>query len=1073
MNNSKDWHKNYPSVEEITEESLDENSSLKKMLRFIGSNKQVVDFGCATGYFAQLLKQHDCTVTGVEINPDAAKIAEKYCQKVIVADLDFVSVTDILPNKEFDVAVFGDVLEHLRNPWKVLEETKKILKEDGFVVASIPNIAHGAIRLALLQGQFEYNDFGILDNTHLRFFTRKTIESLFKQSGYILQVIDRTKLGVFSVSPYIPQLKRNNFGQEVIEHLQTDENADTLQFIVKAVRANPEETSAIPTLPIEIDNSRPEPIPETETERLQIQLQQTQAELEQKTYHLEETFKNIQTERKLFESQLEQTQTELAESRSLLQQTQAELEQKTYDLEETFKNIQTERKLFESQLQQTQAELEQKTYDLEETFKNIQTERKLFESQLQQAQTELAESRSLLQQTQTELEQKNYHLEETFKNIQTERKLFESQLQQTQTELAESRSLLQQTQAELEQLRIHLQKTLQNIEREREQKHLQIQDLQTKLDQIHKEEIKNSSPQLTNKIKTKAKQKLIPQKKAALSPAADESLLEFSGINQERFWEIINPIIEKDLSHSRETSPRISILTPTWNSSLDWFVETAASVFEQTLANWEWCIVDDGSKNPEILAVVKELARKHPQVKVFLQAINEGISSATNKALELAIGEFVCFLDHDDTLAPMAIEEFTQKLTEGFDVVYSDEDKIDISGRHYTEPFYKPNWSPEYFRGVMYVGHLLCVRRELALKVGGFNSEFNGVQDYEFMLRISEATNKIAHIPKILYHWRKISGSIAADVNAKQGIEQLQVASVNAHLKRLNLPAKAESARGNHRIKLVPKSRTSNPLISIIIPTKDAPEYLGRCLKSIFSITIYPNYEIILVDNETTHPKALQIMEEYPVKRIPLPNPFNFSRANNLGVKSARGDYIVCLNNDTEVISPDWLEHLLYYAEQEDIGAVGPLLLYPDKTVQHAGIVTGFRGTADHLMRGFPCDVDGYAGSLACSREVSAVTAACLMLKKIDFDAIGGFKEHFFTHYQDVDLCLELVKCGKRNIYTPQAVLIHHESKSRKNYYDMVDRMLLLDLHQQYIDLGDPYYNPNFDIAHYDYTIRT
>ncbi|WP_311774195.1 class I SAM-dependent methyltransferase [Nostoc sp. UCD121] len=231
---NKDWSKNYPSAENLTEEGLDENGSLRKMLNLIGDNQRVVDFGCATGYFAQLLNKKGCIVTGVDINPDAAKVAGHYCKDVIVADLDFVSVTEILPSQEFDVAVFGDVLEHLRNPWKILQETKQILKKDGYVVASIPNIAHGAIRLSLLQGKFEYTELGILDNTHLRFFTRKTVEELFERPGYSVNIAERTKLEIFSESSLIPQNKREQFNSNIIKEIEEDKDADTLQFIIRA-----------------------------------------------------------------------------------------------------------------------------------------------------------------------------------------------------------------------------------------------------------------------------------------------------------------------------------------------------------------------------------------------------------------------------------------------------------------------------------------------------------------------------------------------------------------------------------------------------------------------------------------------------------------------------------------------------------------------------------------------------------------------------------------------------------------------------------------------------------------------
>ncbi len=227
------------------------------------------------------------------------------------------------------------------------------------------------------------------------------------------------------------------------------------------------------------------------------------------------------------------------------------------------------------------------------------------------------------------------------------------------------------------------------------------------------------------------------------------------------------------------------------------------------------------------------------------------------------------------------------------------------------------------------------------------------------------------------------------------------------------------------------------------------------------------------MDNETTDERSLQLMQQYPVRRIPFPNPFNFSRANNQGAIAATGEFLVFLNNDTEIVTEDWLQHLLYYAEQPEVGAVGALLIYEDRTVQHAGVALGMRGTADHTMRGFPIGVDGYAGSLACAREVSAVTAACLMIRKSLFHEIGGFNEHFFTAYQDVDLCLRLRERGLRLICTPRALVVHHESVSRRNYYDMIDRTLLLDQWESMIERGDPYYNPNLNLERGDYSRRS
>jgi GT2 family glycosyltransferase len=515
--------------------------------------------------------------------------------------------------------------------------------------------------------------------------------------------------------------------------------------------------------------------------------------------------------------------------------------------------------------------------------------------------------------------------------------------------------------------------------------------------------------------------------------------------------------------------PTFSIITPAFNTSARWFAEAGTSLLEQSFANWEWCVVDDESSDRETRKLLNTLANVSP--RLHIQRIAKGgISAATNAALELATGDFVCFLDHDDVLDSVALELLERHAGSDCDVIYSDEDKLEDSKGRLVEPFFKPDWSPEYFRGAMYVGHLLCIRRELAHRVR-FDPAFDGVQDFEFMLRVSETGARICHLAEPLYHWRKTRGSIAASSDAKPHITELQAQAVNAHLQRLGLAARAIPASVPHRLRIVPAARTSTPLISIIIPTKDAPELLGRCLESIMTQTSYSQFELVLIDNETTDAEALQLMKHYPARRVLCDGRFNFSRANNLGAREARGAFLAFLNNDTEVLEPAWLQHLLYYAEQEDVGAVGALLLYPDRTVQHAGIALGMRGTADHVMRRFPATVDGYGGSLVCAREVSAVTAACMMMRKSLFAQIGGFNEHFFTAYQDVDLCLRLRQQNLRIIYTPQAALIHHESTSRKKYYDMVDRMLLLDQWETLIEAGDPYYNRHLDLERGDYSV--
>ncbi|MBM3488315.1 MAG: glycosyltransferase, partial [Alphaproteobacteria bacterium] len=518
--------------------------------------------------------------------------------------------------------------------------------------------------------------------------------------------------------------------------------------------------------------------------------------------------------------------------------------------------------------------------------------------------------------------------------------------------------------------------------------------------------------------------------------------------------------------------PKVSIIMPVYNTPADLLDRAVASVRAQVYEDWELSIADDGSPDPATRAAVAALPALDPRIKLVRLDKNSGIAAASNRALDNATGEFVAFLDHDDEITDDALFECVAALNAHpeTDVFYSDEDKIDRARRP-SEPFFKPDWSPELFRGVMYVGHFLFARRSLVEAVGRFDSAYDGVQDYELILRLSERARRIGHIPKILYHWRKIAGSIADSGEAKARIGERQAAAVNAQLARLGIGATAASHPSlPHRVILAPHPRARWPRVSIVIPSKDAPDYIGRCLRSIFATTTYPDFEVIVVDNGTTDPAALKVLGEHPITVVPFKEPFNFSRANNLGVAAATGAYVLLLNNDTEIVTPDWLKAMVHLFDARDVGAVGCLLLYPDRTVQHAGVVLGVRGTADHVMRRFPGEADGYAGSLACTREVSAVTAACMMLPRALYREIGGLDEAFRTIYQDVDFCLKIRRSGRRILVTPRARLVHHESVSRGEAYDHFDRALLVDAWKDTLAAGDPYYNPMLSLARADYS---
>lgn len=524
--------------------------------------------------------------------------------------------------------------------------------------------------------------------------------------------------------------------------------------------------------------------------------------------------------------------------------------------------------------------------------------------------------------------------------------------------------------------------------------------------------------------------------------------------------------------------PLISVVVPVHDTPPELLRACIASVLGQAYARWELVLVDDGSTRPGLRAQALAAAAGDRRMRVLARDANGGISRATNAGLELAGGDWTAFLDHDDELTPDALLCVAERILAEptLEALYTDQHKIDAHGR-VVDRHLKPDWSPALMLGVMYVGHLLVVRTGPARAVG-FDPAYDGVQDYEFMLRLSERTAAIGHIARPLYRWRATPGSTAADPDAKPGIEALQKAALLAHLRRRGRSWGAEphpDPRRRHRMVLAPGPGpgAAAPAVSVIIPSRDQGEAVARCLDSLHGpIAGAASFETVVVDDGTTDPTALAAFARHPVRRVPLERPFTFSTACNLGAFRARGDLLLFLNNDTEVLAPDWLARLRLWMDDPEVGAVGPVLLYPDRTVQHAGVVLGARGTADHVMRRFPAHADGHGGTLSASREVSAVTGACLLMRRAEFEALDGFSTDYLRHYQDVDLCLRLRERGRRIVCAAGAELIHHESLTRgADGYDMGDRAILIDRWRERLEADDPYYPPACDRERLDYSL--
>ncbi|MBI2453274.1 glycosyltransferase family 2 protein [Candidatus Peregrinibacteria bacterium] len=535
--------------------------------------------------------------------------------------------------------------------------------------------------------------------------------------------------------------------------------------------------------------------------------------------------------------------------------------------------------------------------------------------------------------------------------------------------------------------------------------------------------------------------------------------------------------------------PKISVLMPVYNSNIKYLKQAIESVLTQIYQNIELCICNDASSDPKVKKLLKKYQSKEPQVKIIHHIRNKNISEALNSAYELSNGEYVALVDHDDKLAKNALFEVVKHIQKSMpDIIYTDEDKITPHGFHLT-PFFKPDWSPELLMSIMYMGHLTVYRRSLLEKVGGFRKGYEGSQDYDLALRATEEVikssashnpyEKILHIPKILYQWRKHKKSTAKEISVKSYTKQSAKKALKDSLRRRNIEGKVEDGlwMGSYRVKR--KIKTS-PLVSIIIPFRDQVNMLKRCLESIETKTHYKKYEILLVDNQSKEEETKKFLKALTEKKLfsfsqrtlTYDNPFNFSKINNCAAKKVNGEILLFLNNDTEVIEPNWLESMLEHIENPEIAIVGALLLYPNNTVQHAGVVLGIAGTCSHAFRHVSDTFHGYMGLKDVVRNVSAVTGACLMVSKEKFEKLGKFDERYETAYQDVDLCLRALQKGYRNVYTPFSKLYHHESVTRKQSFGKKDTEQFLENWRSFIAKGDPYYNTNLSLEREDFRPR-
>lgn len=551
-----------------------------------------------------------------------------------------------------------------------------------------------------------------------------------------------------------------------------------------------------------------------------------------------------------------------------------------------------------------------------------------------------------------------------------------------------------------------------------------------------------------------------------------------------KFHQCTEEELEKQRYHKFKYEPKISIIVPAYKTPRKFLNQMIDSVEKQTYSNYELCIADGSVDSDEVENVLKDRSLKNDKIKYALLDENYGISGNTNAALALATGDYIALLDHDDVLAASALYEIVEAINEDVEneVIYTDEDKVDMDLVHHFEPHFKPDFNLDLLRSNNYICHFFVVKKSIIDEIGGFRKEYDGSQDYDLILRCTEKAKKIKHLPRLLYHWRTHMNSTAANPESKMYCFEAGKKAIEDSLKRTGVEGDVSFTDhlGFYRVKY---SVHGNPKVSIIIPNKDEKDTLDVCIRSILNKSTYSNYEIIIVENNSTEQATFDYYEEIKkddrIQVVVWNDIFNYSKINNFGVQYASGDYYILLNNDTEIITESWIEEMLGNCQRKEVGICGAKLYYPDDTIQHAGVIIGLGGIAGHVFMNFPRDAVGYFAKCILQQDLSAVTAACLMIRKDVFEKVGGLEEKLQVAFNDIDLCLKVRKLGYLIVFDPYVELYHYESKSRGRE-DTAEKKKRFNSEIHYMEEkwdyifknGDPYFNNNLDLNKWDYSFK-
>ena len=1216
-----------------------EDDSLARIARLIPSGARVLDLGASRGALGRSISQRGCIVDGVEGDAPSAEQARRYYRRVLTADLDEVDLRSALGDCEYDVVVCADVLEHLRVPERTLRSVRAVLAAKGELLVSVPNVAYAGVVVELILGRFDYRSHGLLDETHLRFFTRESIVKLLNLSGF----------GVSQVEPIHLELKHSEFDPDrlaqlpgpVLGALISRPDGLAYQFLLRAspgdgnapgilstgleseLRVSTQLYWRGPDGPFSEDRSQTVAFPladgphrvtfavpgpttlaalrwdpldrpglvrlhrmelvgadgtslwSSEGRRLSEEGSRSgdvrwlgstrqptllaigrdpwiEVPFDAPIQLLADAALCIEFSLAPLEEGLRVTEALLqAEQKTASAVAQSErslrlISESTASLEQAIQTDGSERRQLRSSWQAVESELRGTINALSQLSGQLEASRKMQAAQLskldalEDAVSTFSEARlrRLLGRARGELYRVRRELGRREYRFQI---VPGPQVDASQTETWNSFG--DDPQLELVPLGgkypYGLVLVRYRLESDVDEAALYF-DLGSGYDESHQISLPRGAQELVVPLPANVRRlRLDPRESPGPFQLAGLTITEISApaLMRQRAWSLLDsisrepsktPVILRSavraLLHgglptvarirmkdapggegpayakwvrrfgtftpedreralramkSWKVKPKVSVVMPVFNAPESLLTRAIESVRAQVYENWELCIADDASTDRGVGRVLEAFAEKDSRIRTTRRERNGHISAATNSALEQVSGEYTVFLDHDDELTPDALALVVDALNRwpDTDLLYSDEDKLDAEGER-IDPAFKPDWSPELLLAQNYVCHLLAIRTELIRTVGGMRIGLEGSQDHDLVLRVSEliSPERIRHLPFILYHWRAIGGSTATG-DAKPYASGAGVRAVKEALQRRGLRAEVTSGRAAYSYRVRYALPDPPPRVSIVIPTRDGLDLLRTCISTVRQRTLYADYEILVVDNDSAEPETLEYLADLETlgqaRVLRYPKRFNFSAINNFAVEHATGSVVVLLNNDIEVISPDWLREMVSVAVQPEVGAVGALLLYPDGRIQHAGVVVGMGGVAGHAYKREPGGSWGHSRQLTVRREVSAVTAACLAVERAKYERVGGLDaEHLRVAFNDVDFCLKLRDAGLRNIWTPHAVLRHHESVSRGSD-ERPERRAEFQAEVEYMKekwkriLGhDPFFNPNWSFGY-------